>query len=142
MLSDLCDLLEKQGDFAAESKAQEAIIRTITEQREELLYGNGFTRADLENSLARSYERLGRDHIQLKQFDKAVAAFRNSRDTLLKCEDPEARTRAVRINLNISELAASQERWADALEALDAYLQYGPTEVEPSEKKVELLRKL
>lgn len=142
MLSDLCDLLEKQGDFAAEAKAQEAIVKTITEKREDLLYGNGFTRLDLENSLARSYERLGRDHIQLKQFDKAVAAFRNSRDTLLKSEDPEARTRAVRINLNISELAASQERWADALEALDAYLQYGPTEVEPYEKKVELLRKL
>jgi tetratricopeptide (TPR) repeat protein len=142
MLSDLCDLLEKQGDFAAEAKAQEAIIKTITEKRQDLLYGNGFTVVDLENSLARSYERLGRDRIQLKQFDQAVAAFRNSRDTLLKSEDPESRTRAVRINLNISELAASQERWADALEALDAYLQYGPTEIEPYEKKVELLRKL
>jgi tetratricopeptide (TPR) repeat protein len=142
MLSDLCDLLEKQGDFAAEAKSQEAIIKTIAEKREDLLYGNGFTRLDLENSLARSYERLGRDRIQLKQLDQAVAAFRNSRDTLLKSEDPEARTRAVRINLNLSELASSQERWADALEALDAYLQYGPTEVEPYEKKVELLRKL
>lgn len=142
MLSDLCDLLEKQGDFAAEAKSQEAIIKTITEKREQLLYGNGFSRDDLQNSLARSYERLGRDRIQLKQIDQAIVAFRNSRDTLLKCEDPELRSRAVRVNLNLSELAASQERWADALESLDAYLQYGPTEVEPYEKKIELLRKL
>lgn len=142
MLSDLCDLLEKKQDFAAEATAQEAIIRTITAKREQLLFGNGFTREDLQTSLARSYERLGRDRIHLKQYDQAVAAFRNARATLLKSEDPDTRVQAVRLNWNLCQLAAAQERWADAMEALDAYLDHAPTEIEPYEKKIELLRKL
>ncbi len=142
MLSDLCELLLAKGDFAAESKAQQAIIHTITEKREQLLYGNGFTRDDLTSSLARSYERLGRARIQLKEYDQAIVAFRNARDTLLKSDDPECRTQAVRLNWNLCKIAAAQGQWAEAMTALDAYLQHGPTEMEPYEKKIELLRKL
>jgi tetratricopeptide (TPR) repeat protein len=142
LLSDLFDLLEKQGDFAGAARAQDGIIRTITEKREQLLYGNGFTREDLQASLARAYEGLGRACVKTKEYDRAVAAFRGARDTLLKCEDPEARHQAVRISLNVSEVAASQGRWADALEALDAYLEHSPAEVAPYETKIELLRKL
>ena len=142
LLSDLFDLLEKQGDFAAAAKAQDGIIRTITEKREQLLYGNGFTREDLQASLARAYEGLGRACVKTKEYDRAVAAFRGARDVLLKCEDPEARHQAVRISLNVSEVAASQGRWAEALEALDAYLEHSPAELGPYETKIELLRKL
>lgn len=142
MLSDLCDLLEQKKDYASEAKAQEAIIRTITEKREQLLFGNGFTRDDLTGSLARSYERLGRDRIQLKEYDQAVKAFGSARETLLKSEAPEARHQAVRLSLNLSELAIAQERWADALQALDAYLEHGPSDMAPYEKKIEILRKL
>lgn len=142
MLSDLCELLEQKSDFAAEAKAQEMIIRTIADKREHLLFGNGFTREDLTRSMARSYERLGRARIKLKDYDGAVAAFRNARETLQKSEDPEGRHEAVRINLNLSELAAAQEKWTDALQALDAYLEHGPTDVTPYEKKIEILRKL
>src|SRR5437773_1491002 len=81
-------------------------------KHEQLLYGNGFTRDDLHGSLARSYERHGRARIKLKEYDQAVAAFRKARETLLKSEDPEARHEAVRINLNLAELAAAQENWA------------------------------
>jgi tetratricopeptide (TPR) repeat protein len=142
MLSDLYDLQEKKSDFAAGATTQEAIIRTIIEKREQLLYGNGFPREDLEASLARSFERLGRARIQTKEFDKALLAFRGARETLLKSSDPQARHQAVRLNWNLCELAAAQERWAEAMEALDAYLQHSPAQVEPYEKKVELLRKL
>lgn len=142
LLSDLFDLLEKQGDFAAAAKAQEGIIRTITEKREQLLYGNGFSREDLQRSLARAYEGLGRACVKTRQYDRAVAAFRGARDTLLKSDDPMARHQAVRISLNVSEVAASQGKWAEALEALDAYLEHGPAEVAPYETKVDLLRKL
>ena len=65
-----------------------------------------------------------------------------ARDTLLKCDDHEARHQAVRINWNLSEIAAGQGRWAEALETLDAYLEHSPVEVEPYEKKLELLHKL
>src|SRR5262245_22501031 len=142
MLSDLYDLLEKKGDFAGAAKAQDAIIRTITEKREQLLFGNGFTRDDLQASLARAYERLGQACVRLKEYERAATAFRGARDTLLKSEDPDVRRQAVRVNWNVCEMAAAQGRWAEAMTALDSYLEHSPAEVEPYEKKVELLRKL
>jgi len=142
MLSDLYDLLDKKAEHAEAAKAQEGIVRTINEHKEHLLFGNGFTREDLQANLARSYERLGRARVQLKEFDKATAAFRSARDTLLKCEDADSRHQAIRISWNLSEIAVAQEKWADALEALDAYLEHSPGDVEPYEKKIELLRKL
>ena len=142
VLSDLFAMLEKQDDFAGAARAQERIIKTITEKREQLLYGNGFTREDLQASLARAYESLGRACVKAKEYDRAVTAFKGARDTLLKSDDPESRHQAVRISLNVSEVAASQGRWADAMEALDSYLEHSPAEVGPYETKVELLRKL
>jgi tetratricopeptide (TPR) repeat protein len=142
MLSDLSEMLEKKEDHAAVAATQERIVRVIGEKRDQLLFGNGITRDDLNSNLARSYEQLGKARIQTKEYDKAVAAFRAARDTLLKSEDPDNRHLAVRLNLNLSELAVAQERWADALEALDAYLEYSPAGMEAYEKKIELLRKL
>jgi tetratricopeptide (TPR) repeat protein len=142
VLTDLVDLLDKQGDFAGVAKAQDEIIRTIAEKREQLLFGNGLTREDLFAAQAKAYEGLGRACVKTKEYDRAVAAFHGARDSLLKCEDPEARHQAVRISFNLSEVAAAQGRWADALEALDSYLDHGPAEVTPYETKIELLRKL
>src|SRR6185436_16126653 len=95
-------------DWAGAAKAQEGIIKTITEKHEQLLYGNGITREDLQATLARAYEGLGRACVKAKEYDRAVAAFRGARDTLLKTDDPDARHQAVRISLNVSEVAASQ----------------------------------
>lgn len=142
MLSDLYELLDKKGDHAEAAKAQEAIIRTIEEKREQLLFGHGFLREDLQATQARAYERLGRARVQTKEFDKATTAFRSARETLLKCEDADSRHQAIRMSWNLSEIAMAQEKWAEALESLDAYLEYSPVEVEPYEKKIELLRKL
>ena len=142
MLTDLYEMVDKKGDHAEAAKAQEAIVHTITDKREQLLYGNGFTREDLQSRLARAYERLGRARVQLKEYDEAATAFHEARNTLLKSDDPQARLQAVRIGWNLSEMAASQENWAEALKELDAYLEHGPTDVEPYEKKVEFLRKL
>jgi len=142
MLSDLSDLLEKKGDFAGVAQAQETMVRTMIEKKDHLLYGHGYTRDDVQGNLGRAYERLGRARVQTKEYDRAVAAFKATRDTLLHSDDPEARHQAIRINWNLSEIAASQGRWSVALEALDAYLDHSPTELEPYQKKLELLRKL
>jgi RNA polymerase sigma-70 factor (subfamily 1) len=142
MLSDLSDLLEKKGDFAGVAKAQETMVRTMIDKKDHLLYGHGYTREDVQGNLGRAYERLGRARVQTKEYDKAVAAFKATRDTLLSSDDPEARHQAIRMNWNLSEIAASQGRWSVALEALDAYLDHSPTELEPYQKKLELLRKL
>jgi len=142
MLSDLSDLLEKRGDFAGMAKAQESMIRVMTDYRDQLLYGTGQTREGLQENLGRAYERLGQARVQKKEYDRAAAAFRSTRDVLLNSEDPEARHQAVRIYLNLSEIAAAQGRWSEALQALDAYLEHAPVQIEPYEKKVELLRKL
>jgi tetratricopeptide (TPR) repeat protein len=91
--------------------------------------------------LARTYERLGRSRLQTKDYDRAVAAFRQARETLLQSDDPDARHQAVRLNWNLSELAATQERWNEALTAIDAYLEHAPADIEPYERKVEWLRR-
>jgi len=142
MLSDLSDLLEKRGDFAGMAKAQESMVRVMTEFRDQLLYGTGQTREGLQENLGRAYERLGQARVQTKEYDRAAAAFRATRDVLLGSDDPEARHQAIRIYLNLSEIATAQGRWSEALQALDAYLEHAPVQLEPYEKKVELLRKL
>ena len=133
-------MLERQGDFAAVAKVQESMIRTMTEKQEQLLYGEGVTREDLRANLGRAYERLGRARVQTKEYDRAVAAFRATRETLLKSDDPEARHQAARIHWNLSEIAAAQEHWSDALASLDAYLEHSPPEIEAYQRKAELLR--
>jgi tetratricopeptide (TPR) repeat protein len=142
LLTDLVDMYEKRGDFAGVARTHDEVVRTITDKREQLLFGNGLTREDLQFALAKAYEGLGQACVKTKEYERAVAAFRGARDTLLKSEDPDARHQAVRITFNLSEVAAAQGRWADALEALDAYLEHGPADVAPYETKVELLRKL
>jgi tetratricopeptide (TPR) repeat protein len=142
MLSELTELLENQQDFAAAASNLDALIATMTDKREHLLYGHGFTRDDLQAHLARAYERLGHACVKTKEYDRAAAAFRAARDTLLKSDNPDARHQAVRLHGNLSELLAAQGKSAEALEALDAYLGHSPAEVEPYERKVELLRKL
>lgn len=142
ILSDLYELRERDEQFAAAAEVQERIIRTIAEQREQLLFGNGFTKDDLLNTLAKAHERLGRCCIKTKSYARAAKAFRTARDTLLKVEDPDAQRLAVRINWNICEMAYAQEKWADAMEALDTYLQFSSTDVAPYERKADLLRKL
>jgi tetratricopeptide (TPR) repeat protein len=142
MLSDLSDLLEKKGDHAGVARAQDGIIQTINEKREQLLSGTGLSRDELQGVLARAHERLGQASVRLKEYERAATAFRGARDTLLKSDDPQLRREAVRINWNVYEMAAAQGRWQEAMAALDSYLEHGPAEVEPYEKKVELLRKL
>jgi tetratricopeptide (TPR) repeat protein len=142
LLTDLADLYEKQNDFAGAARTHEEIAHTITDKREQLLFGNGVTREGLQATLAKTYEALGRACVKTKEYDRAVAAFKEARAVLLKSDDPDAKHQAVRISFNLSEVAASQGRWADALDALDAYLAHGPAEVAPYETKIELLRKL
>src|SRR5262249_23285404 len=142
MLADLSDLLEKKGDYAGVARAQDGIIRTINEKRDQLLFGMGLSRDELQGVSARAHERLGHAAVRLKDYDRAVAAFRGARDTLLKSDDPQLRREAVRINWNVCEMAAAQGRWPEGMAALDSYLENGPAEIEPYEKKVELLRKL
>ena len=142
MLSDLFDLLEKRGDYAAAAATQDAIITTIATKREELLFVEGFSRDDLQTSQARAYERLGRCCVRTKEFARAEAAFRGARDELLKSDDVETRRGTVRINRNLSEMAAAQGKYGDALRYLDSYLEHGPIEVGPYEMKADLLRKL
>ncbi|HVK12664.1 MAG TPA: hypothetical protein VM597_28195 [Gemmataceae bacterium] len=142
LLSDLYYVLDKAGDHAGAAAAQDSLVKTITEHREELLYGGTLSRDELGLMLAKSYERLGQAAVALKDHDRATAAFRNARDTLLKSDDPAVRQQAVRINWNLAEMAVAQARWADALEALETYLAHGPAELEPYDRLVTVLGKL
>ncbi len=142
MLSDLYEMQERGGDFAAGAATQERLIAAVAAHRERLLFGNGFTKDDLQTTLAKAHERLGKCLVRTKEYAKATAAFRAARDTLLTVSDPDAHRLAARINWNVCETAAAQEKWAEAMEALDAYLLTSPPDAEAYAKKAELLRKL
>lgn len=142
VLSDLYDVLDKAGDNAGAAAAQDALLKTIADHREQLLFAGQFTREDLTASTAKAYERLGKAAVALKDYDRATTAFRAARDTLLKSEETAVRHQAVRMNWNLAEMAAAQNRWADALDALETYLEHGPAEAEPYEKLVVALGKL
>lgn len=142
MLADLSELHERAGDHAGVAAAEDQAIETLVQRKDHLLYGHGLSKDDLLSALAKSYERLGQARLKLKQYELATQAFRLARDTYLKTEDPSARHQAARINWYLCELCFAQGRWADALGALDTYLQHGPADIEPYEKLVELLRKV
>ncbi len=142
IFGELYELLDRAGEHSAAASAQDQLIKTITDRKEQLLFGNGVGRDELQLSLARAYERLGKSCVNLKEYDRAARAFRGARDTLLKTEDSTARHQAVRISWNLCEMLDAQGRSAEALEALETYLEHGPAEIEPYDKLVELLTKL
>lgn len=142
ILSDLYELHEREENFKAGLDVQARIIETIKLHQDQLLFGNGFTKIDLQTTLAKAHDRMGKCATKMKEYKIAMHAYRESRDLLLKIEDPDANMLANRMNWNICEMAAAQEKWQEAMDALDKYLQHSPIDIAPYEKKLELLRKL
>jgi tetratricopeptide (TPR) repeat protein len=140
MFSDLFELLERQGKYADAAETQERLIKSLTSHRDQLLHT--FGREDLQSSLVRAHERMGKCFVQIKEFAKAAKAYRAARDAALEFQDPDMRNQAIRFNWNVCEMMVAQKLWPEALEALDAYLAFAPQETEPYEKRGEILREM
>lgn len=130
---DLGSLCERAGDVARAEQAFRDVL-DVLEHPAPLLEQGAFTREEVNEQAAETYERLGRVCLQAKQFDRAVAAFNQARR-----KDP---TRAARLALNLAEVCRDQGKYPEALARVDEYLKSRPGDTEGLELKVLLLKKL
>ncbi len=79
-------------------------------------------------------ERIGRNAAAAKQFERAIAAFRQAEKV-----DPESKPR---LCLNLSEVYLARQDYQSALTAVNTYLLTKPAGIEAYERKVKILRKL
>jgi tetratricopeptide (TPR) repeat protein len=130
---DLGSLSERAGDAEQAEKAFREVI-DVLEHPAALLEQGPFTREEINDQAAETYERLGRVCLKLRQPDKAVAAF-----TQAQKKDP---TRAARLALNMAEVYRDQGQYREALPRVEEYLRSRPRGTEGYELKVLLLKKL
>ncbi len=142
VLIELADLREKAEDYDAASKSFRRLAKHLTEQKPVLLGGDVLSNEEYVVALARAYEKAGDCQLKVNRYDEAIAAYLESRDFLAKQSDAELRKKAVRLNWNLAKVSISQKQWESASTYLDAYLDNGPVDPEPYEKKVAVLRSL
>ena len=142
MLNDLAELQAKSPDFAGAADTYRRLAEHLLDQRARLLGSDTLAPEQFAVAVARAYEKVGQCHLQQKQFNEAIKAFRQSRDYLAQHPDELVRFKAVRLNWNLAETCVTQEKWEEALRYLDAYLENRPTDQEPYEKKIVVLKKL
>jgi tetratricopeptide (TPR) repeat protein len=99
-----------------------------------LLEQGAYTKEELADQAAETYEHLGRVYLKQNKTRDAVAAF----------EKAQARDhmRAPRLAYNLAEVLINEGELADALPHLDEYLRSQPQGMEGYEMKIQLLRKL
>jgi tetratricopeptide (TPR) repeat protein len=133
MYLDVGNLYEGLQQYAA---AAEALVQgaRILDHPDVLLELGPFSREAILQRAAETYERAGKLYLQAKQFDRAVAAYREAQKRY-----PDG---ASRLNFNLAQMCVEQNNLKDALTYLDAYLRFQPQGLEPYEMKVDLLNRL
>src|SRR5262249_36958045 len=122
---------------AGEWDKAEAAFRSLTEVLEKpdaLLEQGPYTRAEIDQQAAETYERLGRWGLKAGQPDRATAAFEQARK-----KDP---ARSARLSYNLAEVYVSQGKKREALERLNEYLGTQPQGLEGYELRIKLQREL
>lgn len=142
MLLDLTDQQEKAADYTAAAASYRKLAAHLLEHRARLVGSDTLTLPAHGVATARAYEKVGQCLLELKQHNEAIKAFVQSRDTLASHPDPDTKAKAVRLNWNLARVCLARERWEDAAEYLDEYLEALPSDPEPYEKKLLTLAKL
>ena len=142
MLRDLAGLLEMDGQTAEAEKAYRSVIKLLAAERRTIQEVEQLEPGEIDGLAGGCWEKVGKLCIDLKRFDAAGQAFREAQKAYRAVPRPGAGLQAARLYWNLAEVYQAQNRWADALEALDSFLEQQPPEVEPYERKLSLLRKL
>ena len=142
MLSDLSELQKKAGDFTAAASSYRRLAAHLLAHRARLIGSDTLSVDAHAVAAARAYEQSGQCLLQLKQYDQAIMAFRESRDFLAAHADRAVQAKAVRLNWNLALACISQQKWAEAWQHLRDYLESRPSDPEPYEKLVMLLKKM
>lgn len=135
-------LAEKLRRLPAAEAAHRACVQLLQEHRDRLLREHGYTAKQIAQMLASHYESLGKLALTQQQFDAAVQAFHAAQKVFADPQQADEPHAAGHLHWNLCEVYYAQQKWVEALRALDAYLALHPSQVEPYERKIQLLRKL
>jgi tetratricopeptide (TPR) repeat protein len=130
----------EQGDVDEElkdpAKAADAFDQAwrILEKPDPLLLEGAIEPDQVLPKSSELLERIGRNAAAAKQFERAIAAYRQAEKV-----DPESKPR---LCLNLSEVYLAKQDYQSALTAVNTYLQGKPAGIEAYERKVKILRKL
>jgi tetratricopeptide (TPR) repeat protein len=130
---DLGSLYEDAKQYEKAVVAYREVIKVL-EKPEALMELGPFQPDLLTKEAARTYEKIGRVHVQAKQYDRAVAAFRQA-----QAKNPD---QAGRLNYNLAEVCLALGKPPEALDYLEEYLKTQPQGVDAYELKIALLKRL
>lgn len=132
MYLDLGTLQESLKDYeaAAESLAKAAKLFEHPDLGELSPFNPEF----LQLRAAETYERIGQLYLQAKNYEAALAAYRQAQK-----RNPNG---AGRINFNLAQVCVAKENLADAVKFLDAYLRLQPQGLDAYSLKMDVLKRL
>jgi len=142
MLLELTEQQEKIEDYPAATASYRLLAGHLFEHRARLIGSDTLSTSAHAIATARAHEKVGQCLLQSKKFDEATAAFLQSRDCLANHADAEIRQKAVRLTWNLAQTCLAMEKWEAASGYLDDYLESGPHDPEPYEKKLTTLARL
>jgi tetratricopeptide (TPR) repeat protein len=127
-------LLHENAASWPEAEAAYRKVTAVLDHPAPLLEQGNFTKDELTNQAAETYERLGRACLKQNKTKQAVAAFEQAQKY-----DP---LRGPRLSFNLAEVHLSKGQPREALARLDEYLRSQPQGMEGYEMKIKLLRQL
>jgi tetratricopeptide (TPR) repeat protein len=130
---DLGLLHEARQEWPQAAAAYRQVV-AVLDHPAHLIEEGTFTREELTNQAAETYERLGRVCLKRQQIKEATAAFDEARK-----RDP---LRAARLSYNLAEVHVAQGEPGEALIRLNEYLASMPEGTDGYELRIKLLRQL
>ncbi|MFO0966525.1 MAG: tetratricopeptide repeat protein [Gemmataceae bacterium] len=131
--ADLAHLFETSEEFG-KAALQLSKVAEILDHPDLLTDEGPFQRGMILAKAAETWEKIGHLHRKVKEYDKALAAYKNAQK-----RSPDG---ASKLSFNLAQVAAEQGKLEDAVRYLDDYLRLQPLVMEPYELKLTLLRKL
>src|SRR5262249_34191908 len=126
-------LHENAREFGPAAAAFAEVVKVL-DHPDALLEVGPYNRDEIVQRAAEVCERIGKLSLQAGRFDQAVAAFRDAQK-----RSPNG---GGRLNFNLAQVCKEQDKLADALRYLDAYLALQPSGTEAYELKADLLERL
>jgi tetratricopeptide (TPR) repeat protein len=131
---DLGHYFESTDAFAQAIAAYSAGVKILDHPDLVIDHGPLIEKNAIVARAAETYERIGNLHRKLKQYPAAIAAYRNA-----IARQPQD---SGRLSFHLAKVTIDQNKLADAIGYLDAYLRLQPAGTEAYQMKIDALNKL
>jgi tetratricopeptide (TPR) repeat protein len=132
MCFDLGSLLEVDESWRQAVEAYTRAAAILDDPQHRLVLG--LPAEAIQARIAEVYERLGNVLSKDKQFDQAIKAYKKAQET-----NPDI---AGKIGFSLAQVLMQQEKFADALPAVEGYLNLKPQGMDAYRMKIKLLERL